>query len=64
MHRLANLEGTFDIIYLDAHKGEYIDCLNIVLNKGLLDLKGTILADDGKLTLKLSTKVHLTSNQS
>lgn len=45
---MKRLEGVFDIIYLDAHKGEYIEYLNIILNRGLLATNGIIMADDGQ----------------
>jgi predicted O-methyltransferase YrrM len=34
---------------MDAHKAEYIDHLNIILDRGLLAPTGIILADDGTL---------------
>lgn len=43
---LKRIEGEFDIIYLDAHKGEYIEYLNIILDRGLLARTGIIMADD------------------
>jgi predicted O-methyltransferase YrrM len=47
------MQGPFDIIYLDAHKGEYIDYLNIILDKELLAPTGIILANDGAYHLLL-----------
>ena len=46
---LNGLSGVqFDIIFIDAHKGEYIEYFEIILQKGLLQPNGIILVDDSK----------------
>ncbi|KAH8820746.1 O-methyltransferase [Xylogone sp. PMI_703] len=39
-------EGSFDIIYVDARKSEYIEYLEIILQNNLLAENGIILVDD------------------
>jgi caffeoyl-CoA O-methyltransferase len=46
LERLAVAGMTFDLVFIDADKGGYIDYLNFLLDRGLLALHGAICVDN------------------
>lgn len=50
---LQNLDGEFDIIFIDADKTGYKSYLQIILDKGLLSKNGIILTDNGTFSTSL-----------
>lgn len=46
MHRLVEAGKSFDLIFIDADKKEYVDYFNLILDKGLLNPQGFILVDN------------------
>lgn len=46
LERLAAAGMTFDLVFIDADKGGYIDYLNFLLDRGLLAVHGAICADN------------------
>jgi predicted O-methyltransferase YrrM len=48
---LKTLQGTFDIVFVDADKGGYEGYVRTVLDRKLLSPNGIIICDNGKLKL-------------
>ncbi len=46
MQKLADLGQTFDLVFIDAHKKEYIDYFNLLLDTNLLNPDGFIVVDN------------------
>ncbi|ORX61620.1 S-adenosyl-L-methionine-dependent methyltransferase [Hesseltinella vesiculosa] len=43
---LADQDQSFDLIFMDADKGGYVNYLDFILNNGLLSERGTMLVDN------------------
>lgn len=46
IHKLAEAGESFDLIFIDADKKEYVDYFHFILDKGLLNPQGFILVDN------------------
>ena len=46
LQELANAGETFDLVFIDADKKEYVDYFNLLLDKGLLAENGFICVDN------------------
>lgn len=46
MHKLAEARKSFDLVFIDADKKEYVDYFKLILDKGLLNPQGFILVDN------------------
>lgn len=53
---LEELEGNFDIIFLDADKGNYQLYLDRILDRRLLSPRGVVFVDNGKPSFLLDCR--------